>query len=440
MDGSARPLSSREVTLELQSQIIELVGHLNAGTYRFLKLLAEYDRRGGWSCGNTQSCAHWLNWKCGINLGAAREQVRTAHALEKLPKISAAMARGELSYSKVRAITRAACPATEDYFLMIALHGTAQHTERLVKYYRRATEREELSREQLQQKNRSLTFWYDYDGSLIVKGSLPATVGALFVKALEAAAAQLEVEHVAAETRYSQSTFAARRADAVTLIAESFLKGRSGSAVELVVHVDERTLRERVAGRCELEGGPSLAAETARRLGCDASVIAVIEDGKKEPLSVGRKTRTIPPAIKRALNSRDRGCRFPGCPNKRYVDGHHVKHWADGGKTKLSNLVTLCHFHHRRVHEGNVKVMILDDGAVRFSQPNGESLEAPCPSPTDWTNLFAQNLDRGVAISKSAAATHWTGESMDYSMGVGALLAMRKRRDVSAETLEGKGA
>jgi Domain of unknown function (DUF222) len=114
---------------ELEAQITELAGHLNAAHYRWLSLIAEFDRRHGWSDGSTQSCAHWLNWKCGIDIGAAREKVRVAHALEKLPKIAAAMARGELSYSKARALTRVACEQTEAYFLSIALHGTAAHVK-----------------------------------------------------------------------------------------------------------------------------------------------------------------------------------------------------------------------------------------------------------------------------------------------------------------------
>jgi hypothetical protein len=310
MDGSTAPFTSYDRNRALEAQITELAGHLNAATYRFLALIAEYDSCDGWT--GSQSCAHWLNWKCGINLGVAREQVRTAHALEKLPLISAAMARGEISYSKVRAITRAACPATEEYFLMIARHGTAQHTEKLVKYYRRETEREELSREQQQHANRSLTYWYEYDGSLVVKGRLPASVGAMLVKAIEVAQEQLDPEHVSAETPDYRSAFAARRADAVALVAQSFLKGSGGTGAEIVVHVDERTLREGATGRCGLEDGPSLPAETARRLGCDASVITLIENGKQQPVSVGRKTRTIPPSIKRALKARDGGCRFPG--------------------------------------------------------------------------------------------------------------------------------
>ena len=119
------------------------------------------------------------------------------------------------------------------------------------------------------------------------------------------------------------------------------------------------------SGRCEVDEGPAIPIESARRMSCDASTVTIVEDERGEPLDVGRKTRTIPPALRRALNSRDRGCVFPGCTHKRYVDGHHIHHWSDGGETKLSNLVTLCRFHHRAVHEGGIKVERLDDGAWR---------------------------------------------------------------------------
>jgi hypothetical protein len=110
-----------------------------------------------------------------------------AHALEKLPKVAAAMERGALSYSKVRALSRVADEATEAYFLDIALHGTASHVEKLVRGYRRAQEAEELSREARQQAARGLSYFHDADGSLILRGCLPAEVGALFIKALDAA-------------------------------------------------------------------------------------------------------------------------------------------------------------------------------------------------------------------------------------------------------------
>ena len=425
---------------ELAAQITELAGHLNAANYRWLALVAEFDRRNGWSDGSTQSCAHWLNWQCGIDMGAAREKVRVAHALEKLPRIAAAMSRGELSYSKARALTRVACENTEEYFLSIALHGTAAHVEKLVRCYRRAKESEELSREAQQQASRMVSCFYDEDGCLVLKARLPAEIGARVLKALDAAA-----NDVSAETSEERPSLGVRRADALGQIAESFLQHGSeamsgGDRHQIVVHVDAETLRESCAGRCELEDGPSLSAETARRFACDASVITVLENEKGEPLNVGRKTRSIPPALRRALNARDRGCRFPGCSNTRYVDGHHIHHWAKGGETKLSNLVQLCRFHHRQVHEGNVVVEILDDGALRFVRSNGESFESVAPDHghplADWRQLPSDHEQEGIHIDKTTAATLWRGETMDYGLAIEVLLqhSHREAHDVSAET------
>jgi Domain of unknown function (DUF222) len=133
-------------TPELVDEITTLAGHLNAASARFLALIAELDRRKGWAEWGVKSCAHWLNWKCGIDLGAARERVRVAHALVELPQVAAAMNEGRLSYAKVRAMTRVATPADESYLLNVALCGTASHVEHLVRGYRRALDAEELSR------------------------------------------------------------------------------------------------------------------------------------------------------------------------------------------------------------------------------------------------------------------------------------------------------
>ncbi len=181
--------AERALSIEnLANEITELAGHLNAGNHRFLVLIAEFDRCEGWIDSATHSCAHWLNWKCGIALGAAREKVRTARALEHLPRISGAMERGELSYSNVRAITRVASPETEDYLLSIALHGTAHHVETTVRHFRRCLDAEELSREAQQLKNRCVQYhWDEEDGSLVLKARLPAETGAIVLKALEAA-------------------------------------------------------------------------------------------------------------------------------------------------------------------------------------------------------------------------------------------------------------
>jgi hypothetical protein len=435
-------------TSELEAQITELVGHLNAANRRWLALIAEFDRRKGWHDGLTQTCAHWLNWKCGIDMGTAREKVRVAHALEQLPSIGAAMSRGELSYSKVRALTRVACPATEELLLNIALHGTAHHVETVVRQFRRVQEAAEMSREARQQANRRLTCSYDHDGSLVINARLPAEIGAIVISALETAMSDFPLRAlgngVSAETfAEDRPSNAARRADALGVLAESFLKHgpealNGGERHHIVVHVDAESLRAREAGRCELDDGPAIPLETARRLSCDASVVRILEDNESEPLDVGRKTRTIPPSLRRALKSRDQGCVFPGCTHKRYVDGHHIHHWAEGGETKLSNLVSLCRTHHRAVHEGGITIQRLDDGAWRFVKRSGESLHACVPGRTaslgDWMQLPAAYATRGIHITADTSVTRWRGERMDNSLAIDLLLANVERARAQARS------
>ena len=388
-----------------------------------------------------KSCAYWLNWKCGLDLGAAREKLRVAHALEKLLGISAAMTEGKLSYSKVRAMSRVADESNEDYFLGIALHGTADHVEKLVRSWRRVRESQELTREARQQANRSVHWFHDPDGSLVIRARLPAESGALFVKALQVAEELFPIPDVSADTSLDPvQPRRAIRADALAMIAESFLASgpqelAGGDRQQIVVHVDAQTLKHDRTGRCELEDGPSLAAETVRRHACDASLIAIVENERGEPLDIGRKTRTIPPAMHRALNSRDKGCRFPGCPHTRYVDGHHVRHWAHGGETKLSNLVTLCRFHHRQVHEGQVIVQVRDDGAFHFTRPDGKSFESPAPRSTDWADLVAAHESQGIRVNSRTAITRWMGEVLDLPQAINWLLQNAERtKNVSAET------
>ena len=450
MDSATLGDEARLSTPELEARITELAGHLNAANRRWLALIAEFDRRKGWSDGLTQSCAHWLNWKCGIDMGAAREKVRVSHALEQLPSIGAAMGRGELSYSKVRALTRVACPATEQLLLMIALHGTAHHVETIVRQFRRVQESAEMSREARQQANRGLTYSYDDDGSLVLKARLPAETGAIVLGALEAAMRDLPLPNdledgvdVSAETSKPSNsatflddrpTYSARRADALGLLAESFLKLgpaalNGGERNHIVVHVDADALQSRERGRCELDDGPAIPVETARRLSCDASVVRILENGDGEPLDVGRRTRTIPSALRRALKSRDQGCVFPGCTHKRYVDGHHIHHWAEGGETKLSNLVSLCRTHHRAVHEGGIVIQRLDDGAWRFVRRSGEALHSCAPGHTpplgDWTRLVAGRGASGIGIDARTAVTRWRGERMDHGLAIDLLVAKR---------------
>lgn len=409
----------------LAHEIRTLAGRINAANHRFLTLIAEFDRRHGWANEGSQSCAHWLNWQCGVALGAAREKVRVARALEKLPKISAAMANGQLSCSKAREITRIGDERNEDYLLSIAEHGTASHVERLVRAYRRCKEAEELSREKQQHQNRRITFRYDDDGSLVLTCHLPAEAGAQVMKALDIA-----IEDAPAR---SDERFSARRADALARIAESFLahdvlETPGSDRHQIVVHVAAETLRNRVAGCCEIEGGPSIAAETARRFSCDASIATIVEGDDGEPLDAGRRTRNISAPLRRLLTARDKGCRFPGCANARYIDMHHIRHWANGGETKPSNLLSLCRFHHRAVHEGGFDVRVLDDGAFRFMGPDGDPVDstaAGCGQPeSHWNDVPA-----------GTSEWQYRGDRMDLATAVDLLIQChRKPTNVPAGT------
>ena len=414
---------------DLEAAITTLAANINAATWQLLTYIAELDRREVWGGWGVKSCAHWLNWQCGIAMGAAREKVRVARALEATPRISAAFAAGELSYSKVRAMSRVATPANEEYLLMIARYGTAAHVEQVVRAYRTVDREAATHRANRAHETRACRWHYAEDGTFVLHARLPAEVGALFVQALAAAVESVPAGTPAPEERSPDEPHAARRADALALLAERFLVGdgnptiRSADRHTVVIHVDREALRESGDyGRCDLDHGAALAPETARRLACDASTIELDEDADGEPLNIGRKSRTIPPAIRRFLDHRDRGCRFPGCTEHRHVDAHHIRHWADGGETRVDNLVLLCRHHHRLVHEGGYSIERRDDGRLLFFTPTGVLIPHVPEATAAQTPVDAVNAARGVDVSAGTGVTLWAGERMDLGMAVDGLL------------------
>jgi hypothetical protein len=167
---------------------------------------------------------------------------------------------------------------------------------------------------------------------------------------------------------------------------------------------------------------------TARRFSCDASVVELTENEDGEPLNAGRKRRTISAPLRRALKSRDKGCRFPGCANSRYMDAHHIVHWANGGETKPSNLVRLCRFHHHAVHEGGFRIEQLDDGALRFVKPNGKPVDNVAPGYTQPPGDVNQ-MPAGKMLNR------WRGEKMDLDLAVDVMFQQARRApDVPAGT------
>ncbi len=216
-----------------------------------------------------------------------------------------------------------------------------------------------------------------------------------------------------------------RRADALVRMAEGYLsgaqEGNGGDQFLVHVHTDMETLKASgTGGESEIEDGRNVSAETSRRLSCDAGVVHWLENHKGEPLSVGRKTRSIPPAIRRALKRRDHGCRFPGCTHSRFVDAHHITHWADGGETSMLNLVLLCRRHHRLVHEEGFGVHSQLGGQVYFTDPSGNSL--PNNGDTRFRgNVFeltTQNDRCGIRVTPKTGECRWGGEVMDDVLAV----------------------
>lgn len=351
---------SRHGTFTLFKEVRLVMSQSQALDHRLLCILRELDQRDHID-GTPLHLASWLARNLGLGYGAAREKVRTARALGHLPLLDAAFRDGKLSYSKVRAVTRVATAHNEAELLMIAHRSNADEVERVV---RRMKQHERLDDVQAMLRQRSLTYAWDDDGSLVVKARLTPEQGAIWLKALEKAEADFE----------SDDEFDVVHADAMTQALEESLNdrpktSRTSERFQVVIHVPAGTLCHPNQSTTEsttpsgtgpvaaaIENGPLLHPETVKRLTCDGALVSMLENESGKVLNVGRRTRTIPSAIRRALQARDSQCQFPDCSHTKYLDGHHIVHWSHGGETKLDNLVLLCRRHHRYVHEQGYSV------------------------------------------------------------------------------------
>ena len=451
-------------TEHLGDAIAELAARLHAATYDLLVLLRQFDEACGWNTG-FRSCAHWLHWRTGLDLGAAREKVRVAKALAVLPRLSAVMQRGEVSYAKVRAVTRVATPENEAQLVDVARAGTAAHVERLVRAWRRVDRVEAARQAEVRHLERHLTTWVDDDGMVVLRGRLTPEVGAVVQRALEAAADRLFHESAQAPPAGrlpDEVTAGQRRADALGLLAECALaagldRGTAGDRYQVVLYVEAEGVHENVAdsgavgavgnsaehasaeaGDLERhlrhavlevgDGATYVSAETYERLACDVAVVVMRHDAEGAVLDVGRRTRTIPPAIRPALAARDPWCQFPGCTARR-CDAHHLTHWAHGGPTSLDNLVHLCRRHHRLVHEGGYRLTRDVSGGVRVVRPDGRPLPA-APSPPRWTEracddplgpTAARLAAARITIGPDTATPAWDGQPFDVGWAIDVL-------------------
>jgi 5-methylcytosine-specific restriction endonuclease McrA len=271
---------------------------------------------------------------------------------------------------------------------------------------------------------------------VVVRGRLEPEAGAVLLRALDAAGETLyqrarrqAVVMDPSDPLTEPPTEAQQQADALALLAETALHqgldpGTAGERYQVVVHVDAAVLADpEQPGQSVLEDGGRVPAETSQRLACDASRVVLRHDAAGRITEIGARTRTIPPVLRRALQARDRGCRFPSC-GSRFTQGHHLRHWAAGGPTTLSNLAMLCRRHHRAVHEEGYRVARAPDGALCFHRPNGELLPAvPAPPtlPSDpMATLRAAHEQKGLRLHPWTAPV-WAGDRLDLGWALDVL-------------------
>ncbi len=376
----------------LDAEIGKLGRTINSANYQLMVLIREFDERAGWAKWGFSDALAWLKWRCDLSTGAARDKLRMAHALKELPLISDAFSTGKLSYTKVRAITRIATPANEAELIDMALRITARHVEEHCKQRRNAQKKSTAAANRANEK-RDIRIWQDPSGDTVhFSIELAVDDATVIEKALEKAAVQLSSD-TGSITRLPEEAISwrAQQVDALVSVCRSFLDGTgigvnssyensseisslqkvsssTADHYQVVVHVDETALAGSEAGTSQLP------IESVRRICCDGSIVPLIESESGEPLNVGRKVRTVPTAIRRALWARDKGCGFPGCTHTRFVDAHHIKHWADGGETSVDNMVLLCSAHHKLVHEGGYSVKRDNAGQMFFRRPDGKAV------------------------------------------------------------------
>jgi len=441
-------LNTHPVPVEhLEARICELAGHLTAATCRFLELVADFDTRQGWASWEMPSCAAWLSWKCQIAPGTAREHVRVARALPELPLIRAEFAAARLSYAKVRALTRIADADNEAELAQMASPMTAGQLERFARAHRRVTDADG-ARARSQRHFR--WGWVD-DHEFSFRGQLPPEQAAVVLQALRAAMDDLEHPHddVPAETRAEALAAQDQRdgtawdeplppprrkedteslADALVGICADYLAGRAAQAdnpdtYQVIIHAGVGAITENSEShpawpaRSHLEDGASISPATLQVIGCNATISTMLHDTAGNILDVGRRTRKLSAALRRAVRERDRHrCRYPGCESRR-VDANHIRYWSQGGRTSLDNLVSLCKAHHHLVHDkGIIIIAATGDDGFTFYLADGARLSNSPPLPAG--DPAAVTECHGAEITPTTIVSPHSGGRLDLNMAV----------------------
>lgn len=456
-------------TERLEEEMRGLAGQLAAATCAFLILVGEYDAREAWREWEALSCAHWLNWRCGVGMVAAREQVRVARRLRELPRLREEFAAGRMSYSKARAISRVSDPAVVDHMIELSASATAAQVELMVSVIRREERQQALDdaedeqladAERVARWLRSLTWHVDVDsGDLIVRARIPAGVESeTFQAAIEARTVKRPADGEELES------FDCRRLDAlVDLVADANAAG-SGSLAnqpEIVVHhhvepvatpadrdanTNSSTASDTAAtadqpqptGQRQPTGarrpsipwwhwhtdrGWRLSAAAFDALCCDAAIraraeLSTLDLGNlrvPDPADLGSPLKRVPtPALRRYVYDRDGGtCRFPGCSRRSGLHVHHIVWWSNGGLTEADNLVVLCRHHHAAVHE-RAWEMTGTASQLEVRRPNGAIVTPDPPLLHGAVGEFHAAFERhGPDITLDGASGRWVGDHID---------------------------
>jgi hypothetical protein len=372
---------------DLGDEILELTGVAASLDALRLSRLADFERRGGHELDGHLSTTAWLRHKARLGGGVASELVKMARALVHMPATRAAFVDGDIPFSAVRRLVDSyrAHPAVfaehEPALVDAARSLGARQLRTAVDYWRQVLDHEAA----LEDANgafdrRGLHLSATFDGMVRADGDFDPEGGAVVM------AAVASVTDDSGRSRGDDRTPSQRRADALVEVCRHWLDGGQaasggGERPHLSVVVDVEVLERRSGGRSEIEPETVIHPEAARRLACDAGISRVITKAKSEPLDVGRRTRTVPAAMRRAVVLRDGCCTFPGCDRlPRWCDAHHIRHWADGGATALHNLTLLCRRHHRLIHEGGWALEAGRDGPV-FEDPGGVRMPGGARAP-----------------------------------------------------------
>lgn len=386
---------------ELAGSMGSLGAAISASQRDVLRYVREVDRRQLWSKDGCRNMGQWLAPRFGISVSAGMRWTHAAHALEHLPLTSVAFERGQISLDQVLQLTRFARAETEKQLLRYARRASLNALRKKADLATRPPLEEHIDNHHA----RYLEIRRFNDaGAIYLEGLLPADEGALVAKALRRIVDQLPdmpaleqevpaqevpewaraegLDSFPVETVAVKDGLPQRLADALVVLASNQIANDPDpDRATVVVTTSLAALRSDDLG-CELDGSGVIHPEVARRISCDCRLQFVLCGDDEVAVGIGRADRNIPPSLRRAMLARDGGCTFPGCGTKRFVDGHHVWHWEDGGPTNLDNLTTVCHFHHKLLHEFGWNVFLDRNQLSHWLRPDGRSYE-PGPLTAD---------------------------------------------------------